>query len=304
MGKETALKIKNLAREIGYTACGITNAEPFKEFESAIKERIDRFPEAAHLYAPMKKRIDPRLSTPWAKSIVVCARWYGKYKIPKGLTGYIGRNYLCDRRNILSDDYDMPKKMKKGLIQMGLKIRGGGVPDRWAGARAGITRFGKNCFAYSQHGSWINIETWLIDKELPADKPTPETACPENCRKCIDACPTKALVEPFVMRMDRCIAYLTYESPPPIQPELWKKMEKWIYGCDICQKVCPLNHNTWKPLKKISWLEEAASFLKPEALANMDEETYRSVVHPAFWYIPIKNIDRWHKNAKRALQSS
>lgn len=296
-----ALEIKKLATKVGYTACGITSTEPFDEFGVVIEERIRRFPEAIHLYAPLRKRVDSCSSAAWAKSIIVCVRRYGKYEIPAGLTGYIGRNYLVDKRYQECPDHKMLKKMTDGLMRMGIRVHKDGVPDRWAGARAGVTRFGRNCFAYSAHGSWINIETWLVNADLPTDKPTLETPCPENCRACIDACPTKALLEPFVMRMDRCIAYLTYSAPEPIRAELWGKMGAWIYGCDVCQEVCPLNNGAWEPIEKAPWLEEVVSSLRPKLLAKMDENTYRTVVHPLFWYIPMENLARWHANAERAL---
>ncbi len=301
METDLAVWIKKLAAELGYTACGITTAEPFEDFARVLDERIEQFPEAADLYAGMRGRIDPRASTPWAKSIVVCIRRYGKYKIHDGLTGFIGRNYLVDLRVEESPDNAMPKKMKDGLKQMGLRVRRGGVPDRSAAARAGVALLGKNCFVYSEHGSWINIETWRVDAELPPDEPVHEAACPDGCRACIDACPTGALVEPFVMRMDQCVAYLTYGSPEPIVPELWGKMGKWIYGCDACQDACPLNKGKWEDIESAPWLEEIAEYLWPEALAEMDEETYRNIVHPRFWYISKDNISRWRRNAGRAI---
>lgn len=301
-GKELASEIKELAVKVGYAACGITTAEPFEKFALAIEERINRFPKAAHLYAEMRKRANPCSSSPWAKSIIVCVRRYGKYEIPEGVAGHIGRNYLFDRRHQECPDHSMPKKMVEGLMRMGIRVRKGGVPDRWAGARAGVTRFGKNCFAYSTHGSWINIETWLVDAELPADKPTLEPACPKGCQACIDACPTGALVKPFTMRMDHCIAYLTYEYPEPIPENLWARMGAWVYGCDICQEVCPLNKGAWEPIEKASWLKKVLPFLNPQALARMDKETYRTMAHPYFWYIPMDSLARWHANATRALQ--
>lgn len=300
---ESAQAIKEAARRAGYARCGITSAEAFGEFGAAIARRIRRFPEASGLYSAMRSRANPRARNPWARSIVVCARRYGKYEIPPGLAGRIGRAYLFDRRNPGCPDHAMPERMKAALVEMGLRVRRGGTPDRWAAARSGVARFGRNCFAYSEHGSWINIETWLVDAELPPDDPAMEPArCPPGCRACIDACPTGALVEPFVMRMDRCIAYLTYAAPEPIPADLWRRMGSWIYGCDRCQEVCPLNDGAWENLEKPAWLQAMAQSLQPEALAAMDERTYRRVVQPAFWYVSADNVSRWHANARRALR--
>ncbi len=303
MNKELANKIKNLAKDIGFTDCGITTIEPFNDYKNAVKKRIEQFPEAAFLYEKMLRRAEPASFHPWARSIIVCLRRYGKYELPKGVAGFIGRNYLCDRRYSGSPDHDMPKKMKQGLINMGLRVKRGGIPDRHAGARAGVTSFGKNSFAYSKDGSWINIETWMVDIELLPDKPSFKPICPENCSKCIDACPTKALVEPFVMRWDLCIAYLTYEAPEPVALQLWEKMGKWIYGCDICEEVCPLNKGKWQALEDASWINDIAPYLQVQSLAEMTQETFEKIIHPRFWYIPLDNLARWHKNAKRALKS-
>ncbi len=302
MNSQLVIAIKKLADSVGYADCGCAPANDFVEFKKAVEERMRRFPDAAQLYANLLSRSAPRTRAPWAKSIVVCVRRYGKYVIPPGLVGRIGRTYLFDRRNPNCPDHDMPKKMKQGLKQLGLRVKQGGIPDRWAGARAGLTSFGRNCFAYSRkHGSWINIETWLVDTELPPGDSCPAIACPEGCRACMDACPTKALIEPFVMRMDRCIAYLTYAAPEPIAPELWNRMGKWIYGCDICQQVCPLNKGKWKESEKAPWLEAIAPQLQSDTLMTMDEDTFRTIIEPAFWYIPQDNIARWHANAKRAM---
>jgi epoxyqueuosine reductase len=258
MNEELAAAIRELALRAGYAACGIATAEPFAEFDRAVRDRIARFPEAAALYAPLLRRADPRAANPWARSLVVCARWYGKYRLPPGPTGHIGRNYLCDRRHADSPDHEMPRKMTAGLRALGLRVRRGGLPDRWAAARAGVARFGRNGFAYSPGGSWMNIESWATDAALPPDEPTPRPACPDGCRACMDACPTGALVEPCVLRMDRCVAYLTYGAAEPVAPELWEKMGPWIYGCDACQEVCPLNRGRWSEAQPLPWLEAAA----------------------------------------------
>jgi epoxyqueuosine reductase len=299
-GIDLTTRVKELAEEVGYVACGITTAEPFKEYEHALDNRVEQFGESRKLYDEMRYRVDPRRTAPWARSIIVCVRRYGKYRLPAQAVGHIGRNYLTDRRYEGCPDHTMPKRMQAGMKELGIRVKRGGVPDRAAAARAGVASFGRNTFAYSEHGSWINIETWRVDAELSPDEPLLESPCPDGCRKCIDACPTGALCEPFVQRIDHCAAYLTYHAAEPIDPSLWAKMGKWIYGCDICQEVCPLNKGKWEEEEDAPWLDEIAEHLSPQALAVMDQQTYESVIHPRFWYIAKDNLARWHANAGRA----
>jgi len=87
-----AAAVKRLAAEAGYADCGITTAEPFEEYGRAVRRLMERFPEAADLYERMLGRVDVRARNPWARSIVVCIRRYGKYAIPPGLDAHIGRN--------------------------------------------------------------------------------------------------------------------------------------------------------------------------------------------------------------------
>jgi epoxyqueuosine reductase len=295
-------QIKALAIELGYAACGVAGVEPFEDYRAALQDRIKRFPEAAELYRELEGRVDPRAVAPWAKSIVVCVRRYGKYAIPGELVGHIGRNYLCDRRIKACPDHTMPGKMKAGLVRLGARVKTGGVPGRAAAVRAGVAGFGRNSFVYAGGcGSWVNIESWMINAELEPDLPAPPAPCPEGCQACRNACPTGALQEPYIMRQDRCTAYLTFEAPEPVAPELWGKMGKWVYGCDVCQQVCPLNKGTWERRDSTPWLDEVLDHLTPAALAVMDQDTYEKVVHPLFGYIPKDNLARWQANARRAV---
>lgn len=302
--KET---IRQLALDCGYSDCGFTDAAPFHEFEQAVRKRMDTFPEAAHHYKGMLHRTDPKKKHPWVNSIIVCVLYYGKYRIPGELDGIIGKHYLFDRRYPECPDSAVPNKFKQALKDLGLRVKKGGVPDRWAGARAGVTRFARNNFAYSEKfGSWVNVEPWLVDAELPADEPASGSPCPDTCTACSSSCPTGALCGPYSMRMDHCIAYLTYSEKLPLDPELESRMGEWIYGCDVCQDVCPLNKDKWHSTTPASWLLESLDYLTPEVLAEMDLDTYRNIVHPLFWYISDDEdgLARWRNNAKRSLRNS
>ncbi len=301
--RDMATAVKQAAAACGYVACGITDASRFDLYENALRRRIKSFPEAAGLYVPMLNRADPRGGAPWVNAIVVCVRDYGKYRLPPGLAGHIGRHYLADRRIPSCPDFDMPNRMTKRLRHLGLRVKRGGVPERLAGARAGVVRIGRNGFAYhGRAGSWINLESWRVDAPLPADRPSLDCPCPAGCRACIEACPSAALESSYMMRMDRCVAHLTYGAEWPVSEELQRAMGAWIYGCDDCQTVCPLNRGCWREDNPAPWLEAVAPLLAPKALAQMDGETFRRRVYPLFRYIPEDDVARWRANAARALR--
>lgn len=296
-------EIKEYAEKNGFVGCGILRVENFFEYRDALDNLINEFPETEPLYKPMYNRALIKERFPWAKSIIVCLRYYGKYQIPEQLKGYIARNYLFDCRVPQNPDYPIVKTFTEWLRSKGMKVRKGGVPDRLAAYKAGLVSIGKNSFAYAgRYGSWINIITYLVDAEIESDNNPFNSPCTSECKKCIDACPTGAIVKPYVVRMDRCIAYLTYGAPLPLKKEIEEKMGRWIYGCDICQEVCPLNQGKWEGKEKLPYLEEITELLTPKALVCMDMKTYKEIIYPLFYYIPSDNIERWHRNAERALK--
>jgi len=299
----TEKEIKAYARECGFIDCGITTADDFPEYERALDRLISLFPGTENFYMPMYKRARIKERVPWAKSVIVCMRDYGKYKIPANIIGYIGRNYLFDSRVSQNPDFQAIKDFTGYLRDGGLKVRKGGLPDRLAAARAGVGRIGKNNFVYSaKAGSWVNTVTYIVGAELVPDEPAMESPCPEGCDLCIKACPTGALSSPYTVRMDYCVAYLTYGGSLPVPKELSAKMGNWIYGCDACQEACPLNRGKWKEQFALPHLGELSCILTPKGLSEMDELTYRNKIHPLFPYIPVEDMKRWHDNAKRALK--
>ncbi|MCX8081984.1 MAG: hypothetical protein N3D17_01080 [bacterium] len=298
-------EIKEYALKSGFVGCGITGTENFYEYVEVLDNLISEFPETGPLYKPMYNRAFIKERFPWAKSIIVCIRFYGKYKIPEQVKGYIARNYLFDCRVPQNPDYVMVKNFTEWLKSKGMRVRKGGVPDRLVAYKTGLVSIGRNSFAYAgKYGSWINIITYLVDAELEPDLSSDKKICPTDCTRCIDACPTGAIVKPYKVRMDKCIAYLTYGAEPPIKKELEDKMGRWLYGCDICQEVCPLNKDAWEEKEELPYLEKISSLLTPEALINMDMEIYKNIIYPLFYYIPPEDIERWHINAERVLQLS
>ena len=301
----TSTEIKRKAKELGYLACGIIPSMVFDEYTKALDDRINSFPESKELYANFYKLAEKNEA---AKSIIVTTIRYNKYKVPEKLQGLIGKMYLFDSR--LSYSYENRAKLEfeTYLKTFGFNILPSNVPVRWAAVKAGLGKFGRNNFIYDpEHGSYIIINTWAIDKELDydtGDEKSFPSGCNENCQKCVSSCPTAALSGSLSMDMGKCIARHSFSAKDALDEKTRSQMGLWIYGCDVCQDVCPLNKDKFKESKEFPLLSEFEEYLKPENLLTMDENTYLNIVDPRFWYIGKDNIWLWKCNALRHMINS
>ncbi len=297
--------IKRKAHELGYDLCGTIPADSLKEYAVYLEKRIERFPKSRHFYEKLYDLGSPEKKEQWAKSIVVCVRRYSKYRIPPEISKYFGKVYLFDGRLTHSEEYRSAILFEEYLRSLGLKFFKDFTAARWAAVKAGLGQFGKNNFLYTKYGSWVWIDTWTLDAEFEYDGPVaPIQACPENCRKCIDACPTGALSDPFAMDRGRCIAQLSYFSSELPADHLRDQMGTWLYGCDVCQDVCPKNRNAWVEERDFPELDSLVDLLAPEKIAEMDEKVFLELIQPRFAYIGKKSIWIWKCNAIRAMANS
>ncbi|MDQ1279416.1 MAG: hypothetical protein QG670_678, partial [Thermoproteota archaeon] len=244
---------------------------------------------------------------PWAKSVVVCIRRMGKYRIPKHLQGLIGKSYLTDsRRDTQSKDYQDSIKFETYLKEQGLQTavnRDRGITGlRWAAYKAGLGLIRKNNFFYTANGSWIHLEAWLINKELELIEHSTLKECPASCDLCMKACPTKSLSEPYLMNRNTCVACLTsFEGLDLINEKNNHLMGAWIYGCDVCQDACPFNQTTRSDEDEFPNLKELVDHISLEKIIEMDYDYLRNVIQPRFWYIPLEKVWKWKMNALNAM---
>ena len=297
--------IRQKARDLGYYACGIIPATAFSEYKEYLDKRVSTFPASKKYYERLYNFVSPKEG---AKSIIVCVGGITGYQVPENLEGSIAKHFLFDNRIPYSFGYRAKEEFEMYLKTQKINIIDYPIPMRWSAAKAGLGKFGFNNFIFTEeHGSFIGINAWVVDKELDYDAMPDDIYlphCNDNCLKCVKACPTGALSDKFSMDMAKCVARLSFSAVDTLDEATRQQMGCWIYGCDACQDVCPANKNKFKGSNSFPLLDELSSYLAPEKLLTMDEETYINLVNPRFWYGGPEGFWRWKVNALRAMINS
>ena len=252
----TAAELAQLADELGLDAVGAAPAEPYVETERHIRERRARglFADMRFTMAQPEVSCHPEALLPGARTVVSAAQCY---YVPRPAPG-AGEGRLP--RYTWSDHY---AELREKLDELGRRLGGSyrvlvnanQHVDREAAARSGVGFYGKNTLLITRrHGSWVVLGTLVTDVELEAT-PRFETDC-GSCTLCIEACPTGALDEPGTLDSTRCLSYWT-QAPAAIPVEYRAELEGSVYGCDICQDVCPWNRGVEKRRAHEQLAEEA-----------------------------------------------
>lgn len=303
----TAVEIIEKAKEFGYDKCGIVPLDRMAGYEDKLNERMERFPETRERYEGLRKFAYPQKKFPWARSVVVCSFWCGKYRIPKNLHGHIAGFYLTDMRHqINSPGYQASLAFEKFLGESGLRLafdRDFGITSlRWAAQEAGLGLIRKNNFFYTEKGSFQYLEAFLIDEPLEYKETCVLKPCSHNCRKCIQACPTHALDRPYSMNRNRCVSDLTTWSGWDLTSEpLHSQLGGWIYGCDACQDACPYNQKVEEEKEEYPGLEKLSEELSLLRIVQADYTYLEEVLQPILWYIPAEKSRRYKTNALNAM---
>ena len=291
-------KIKTLGKSLGFDIVGITTADRFARDERAALERVnDGLMDGLPWYTAerVRKANSPRKLLEDARSVVSLAMSYNYGEAePKG-QGPHGKI----ARYAWGDDYhDVMKKRLREFVAALPDIAGrpvktrifvddGPMNDRAAAERAGVGWFGKNTNILTpSHGSWVLLGQVITDLDLVPDAPLKKN-CGE-CVRCIDDCPTGAIVAPYVIDNRKCISFLTIELRGPIPRDLRPLMGDWVFGCDICQDVCPVN---WKAAPALEpAFRKRHDFDAPALLPllELDDEAFRE----RFRGSPIKRTKR------------
>jgi len=296
-------EIKSKALELGYTACGIIPAHAFyEESKKYWEERVETIPESKEKY----ERFRPDPPPQNAKSIIVCTRRYNNYKIPDGLDKYVPKLYLMSEIFLQPAlRYPAKTEFENYLETIGINRIRFYLPDRWAAAKAGLGKFGRNNFIYDpEHGSYIWIEVWVVEQELEYDAMPDDIYlphCDESCNKCIQACPTNALTNGFTMNINKCIEHITMLQDTMPDEDVMRQLGSWLCGCDVCQDVCPHNQDKFNATEEIPLLSQFQEYLKLENIVTMDElEDYT----PPFVLGGRGGLWKWKCSALRAMINS
>ena len=228
-------------------------AEHLSEDESRLREWLARgyHGEMKWMERDPSQRADPRRLFPDARSVVVVALNY--FTTPQhqnqSMTGKVSRYaWGDDYHDVMGEKLrELLKFVRQQCSEAEGKVCVDIQPmmDKAWGARAGLGWIGKHTnLITEEYGSWVFIGELLLNLELAYDQTEIADQC-GSCTLCIDACPTGAILEPYVLDSNRCISHATIESrSPEIRSDVAEQLEGWLYGCDICQDVCPWNQLT------------------------------------------------------------
>jgi epoxyqueuosine reductase len=253
LNTERAAEIKQEAMRLGFSRVGIARAEQLPGEAEHLKEWLDRgyLGEMKWMARDPEQRIDPRKVFPAAQSVVVVAlNYYTEHNHQdSSVTGKVSRYAWGDDYHdvLVGKLRELLSWIKEQWPEADGKVCVDIQPvmDKAWAARAGLGWIGKHTNLITpEYGSWVFIGELLLNLELETDGLPVADQC-GSCTLCIDACPTDAIVEPYVINSNLCISHATIESRAAEMPAtVSEHLSGWIYGCDICQDVCPWNQMT------------------------------------------------------------
>ena len=288
--------LRRHATELGLDAIGVARAEAYTETERHIRERRERglFAEMRFTMAQPERSCHPETLLDGARSVISAALCYWAPEPPlEAAAGRLARYTWHDTYAELRD------KLTRLGEQLGGRFRvlvdANQHVDREAAARSGVGFYGKNTLLITKrHGSWVVLGTLVTAVELEATPPL-DVDCGE-CRLCIDACPTGALDEPGVLDSTKCLSYWT-QAPAAIPEPFRAALGAQVYGCDICQDVCPWNRGVAK--RREDDPEDASGHVDLVGWLEQDGRALRDAYERL--YVP-RNEPRWlQRNALVAL---
>jgi len=286
--------VKRLAHESGFDLVGIAKYTPLGEEAEFLRQWIEDGKHAgmSWMSRTIDKRCDPELVLKGCQSVIVVAVNYMQEldneveNPPREQLTPMGK---VSRYAVLKDyHHEMGERMKQFCsevksalsdeLQMRWYVDTGPVMEKAWAKRAGIGFIGKNtCLINRQKGSWFFLGVVLTDLQLHPDQPETRHWC-GDCVRCIEACPTGALDEVGTLDAGKCISYLTIEHREDVAPALKPHFDGWLFGCDICQEVCPYNLKFSTNASSPNFEQITPSQLNLDEILNIkDEEDFKRI---------------------------
>jgi epoxyqueuosine reductase len=244
-------QIKEAARHLGFEVVGVTSVTPFARDEKAFREWCELGFAAGMSYMTRSPAMNaqPKLLAPWSVSLITLAiNYYAaapefehEHRFGRVARYAWGRDYhLVVKPRLMTLAAEI-ETLAARPVHARCFVDAVPLLERAAAARAGLGFFGKNTnLLQARRGSWFFLAEILVDLDLPSDRSEIKVGC-GSCQRCLDACPTEAFEGPYVLDSRRCISYMTIENQGAIPRELREGLGEWIFGCDVCQDVCPFN---------------------------------------------------------------
>lgn len=273
--------IKAEAERLGFMFCGIAKADFLAEEAPKLEQWLKegRHGKMSYMENHFDKRLDPRLLVDGAKSVIsVALNYYSPQQQTDAEAPKISKYaYGIDYHFVIKDKL---KALQQFITENIGEVAGRAFVDSapvldktWA-KKAGIGWIGKNSnLLNKQTGSFFFLAELIIDLELAYDHPFQTDHC-GTCTKCIDACPTEAIIKPYVVDGSKCISYLTIELKEQIPNEFKGKMDNWMFGCDICQDVCPWN--------RFSTPHQEEQFIPHPDLLHLNKRDWEEITDDVF----------------------
>ncbi len=268
---------------LGFLSCGISKVE-FLETEAPKLEKWlseNRNGKMQYMENHFDKRLNPALLVDGAKSVVSLLLNYYPNEVQKQDTFKISKYaYGQDYHFVIKEKLkELLHSIQENIGEVGGRVFVDSAPvmDKAWAQKSGLGWVGKNSNLISKKvGSFFFIAELILDIELEYDNPTTTDHC-GSCTKCIDACPTQAIIAPYVVDGSKCISYFTIELKENIPQEVKGKFDDWIFGCDVCQDVCPWNRfSTPHSEKLLNPNDDILNFSKNE-WTEITQETFSKV---------------------------
>jgi len=243
-------RLERRAGELGFTELGIAPARALDDEAARLREFLGLNYHGAMQWMArnVRRRVDPREVVPGAQSVIMLSYNYytGRTAGDPGTAKISNYAWGDDYHEIVTPKVRELEaclhSVSNDPVQSRSYVDTGPLMEKAWAARAGIGWIGKHTnLIHRDHGSWFFLGAIITDQTLPYDSPVPDYC--GSCTRCLEACPTDAIVDEYVLDARKCLSYLTIEyRGAELPPEEAEHMEGWIFGCDICQEVCPWNY--------------------------------------------------------------